>query len=107
MKRLLLFALFVAAIAGHAATPQRPNFVFVLGEGHGWSSTAVQMDDATPNSKSTFVRTPNLEKLALAGMRFANFYAPSPRCTPSRVAIFTGKSPAQLHMTVINDIPPP
>ena len=67
----------------------------------------MQMDDAVPASKSAFVRTPNLENLAAGGMRFANFYAPSPRCTPSRVAIFTGKSPAQLHMTVINDIPPP
>ena len=67
-----------------AAPP--PNFVFILGEGHGWSSTSVQMDDAVPASKSAFVRTPNLEKLAAGGMRFANFYAPSPRCTPSRAA---------------------
>ena len=80
-----------------------PNFVFILGEGHGLSSTSVQMDDAVPASKSAFVRTPNLEKLAAGGMRFANFYAPSPRCTPSRVAIFTGKSPAQLRMTFINE----
>jgi arylsulfatase A len=61
------------------------------------------MGDAMPQSKSAFVRTPNLEKLAADGMRFANFYAPSPRCTPSRVAIFTGKSPAQLHMTFIGE----
>jgi arylsulfatase A-like enzyme len=81
----------------------RPNFVLVLGEGHGWSSTSVQIDDAVPGSKSTVVRTPNLEKLAQGGMRFANFYAASPRCTPSRAAIFTGKSPAQLHMTFVNE----
>jgi len=81
----------------------RPNFVFILGEGHGWSSTSVQMDDTVPGSKSAFVRTPNFEKLAQGGMRFANFYAPSPRCTPSRASLFTGKSPAQLHMTFINE----
>ena len=86
-----------------AATPSRPNFVFILGEGHGWSSTSVRMGDAVPESRSTFVRTPNVEKLAQTGMRFANFYAPSPRCTPSRVALFTGKSPAQLHMTFIGE----
>ena len=103
MKRLLLCALFAAATVLRAATPQQPNFVFILGEGHGWSSTGVQMDDAAPGSKSAFVRTPNLEKLAQAGMRFANFYAPSPRCTPSRASLFTGKSPAQLHMTFINE----
>jgi arylsulfatase A-like enzyme len=86
-----------------ATTPQRPNFVFILGEGHGWSSTSVRMDDAVPESKSSFVRTPNFEKLAQGGMRFANFYAPSPRCTPSRATFFTGKSPAQLHMTFISE----
>jgi len=107
MRSLLWFlSLAVAALLAtpvHAATAQPPNFVFILGEGHGWSSTSVQMDDAVPASKSAFVRTPNLEKLAQGGMRFANFYAPSPRCTPSRVSIFTGKSPAQLHMTFINE----
>ncbi|MEI7899779.1 MAG: sulfatase-like hydrolase/transferase [bacterium] len=87
----------------HAADTPRPNFVFVLGEGHGWSSTSVQMDDAVPASKSAFVRTPNIEKLAQGGMRFANFYAPSPRCTPSRATFFTGKSPAQLHMTFVGE----
>ena len=100
----LLTALLLAPLAAlHAATPQQPNFVFILGEGHGWSSTSVRMDDAVPESRSSFVRTPNFEKLAQAGMRFANFYAPSPRCTPSRVTFFTGKSPAQLHMTFIGE----
>jgi hypothetical protein len=31
--------------------------LFVLGEGHGWSSTSVQMDDAVPGSKSARLRT--------------------------------------------------
>lgn len=103
MKRLLFVALLTAVTVLQAATPQHPNFVFILGEGHGWSSTSVQMDEAVPASKSSFVRTPHIEKLAQEGMRFANFYAPSPRCTPSRVSYFTGKSPAQLGMTFINE----
>ena len=100
----LAFGLVVlCALCGQALAVEKPNFVVILGEGHGWSSTSVQMDDAVPASKSAFVRTPNLEKLAQSGMRFANFYAASPRCTPSRAAIFTGKSPAQLHMTFVNE----
>ena len=63
----------------------------------------MQMDDAVPSSKSADVVTPNLETLAQGGMRFANFYAASPRCTPSRAAIFTGKSPAALHMTFVGE----
>jgi arylsulfatase A len=92
-----------SAPADSVAPPARPNFVVVLGEGHGWTSTSVQMDDAVPESRSDYVRTPNLEKLAQAGMRFANFYAPSPRCTPSRAAYFTGIGPAKLHMTFVGE----
>jgi len=97
----LLYTTLSAAAPGPQAL--RPNFVLVLGEGHGWGSTSVPMDDAVPQSKSAFVRTPNLEKLAQAGMRFARFYAPSPRCTPSRATFFTGISPAQLHMTFVGE----
>ena len=71
-------------------------FIFLLAfdaiaaEAHGWASTSVQMDDAVPNSKSTLAQTPNLEKLSTGGMKFANSYSASPRCTPTRAALFTG-----------------
>ncbi len=103
LGRALLLLVSGAAMTLGAAGPARPNFVFVLGEGHGWSSTSVPMDDAVPESKSAVVRTPNLEALARGGMRFANFYAPSPRCTPSRAAFVTGQSPARLHMTFVGE----
>lgn len=99
----LTFMLLAPLAALHSAVSSKPNFVVVLGEGHGWSSTSVQMDDAVPASKSATVSTPNLETLAKDGMRFADFYAASPRCTPSRAALFTGKSPAALHMTFVGE----
>lgn len=89
-----------AAIGAQAAN--RPNFVFILGEAQGWSSMSFKMNPDNPRSKSDFYYTPNLARIAEGGMRFSRFYAPSPRCTPSRAAYFTGKSPAQLHMTFIN-----
>jgi len=81
------------------ALSRRPNFVIIMGEAQGWAPSSVQMDDAVPGSKSTLAKTPALEKLAADGMRFASFYAASPRCTPTRVALFTGKCPTALHMT--------
>ena len=93
-------SLFVNAVT---AASKAPNFLFIIGEGQGWSSLSVPMDDRWPNSKSDLQLTPNLDRIAKGGMRFANFYAPSPRCTPSRAAYFTGVSPAQLHMTFVNE----
>lgn len=83
------------------AAQRPPNFIILLGEGQGWNSTSVQMNDAVPASKSNFIQTPNLERLAKEGMRFANAYAASPRCTPSRAALLTGKTAAALHMTFV------
>lgn len=102
MKQNVLFTVLLLSAASYGSAAG-PNFVVVLGEGHGWSSTSVQMDDAVPESKSVVARTPNLERLAQGGMRFANFLAPSPRCTPSRAALLIGKSPAQLHMTFVGE----
>jgi arylsulfatase A-like enzyme len=88
-------------VAQRRAAPRQPNFIILLGEGQGWNSTSVQMDDDVPASKSSFIQTPNLERLAQEGMRFANAYAASPRCTPSRAALLMGKTPALLRMTFI------
>ncbi|MCX6865024.1 MAG: sulfatase-like hydrolase/transferase, partial [Verrucomicrobia bacterium] len=107
MRQAMLLALtFLLAnppAAPGAVVSAPPNFVLILGEGHGWSSTSVPMDAAVPASKSSACRTPNIEKLAAGGMRLANFYASSPRCTPTRAALFTGKSPALLHMTFVGE----
>lgn len=98
-QRLALFLLVLSACTGVAGGA--PNFIVILGEGAGWTSSSVQMDDRLPASRGSGVKTPNLERLAAAGMRFSDGYAASPRCTPSRAALFTGRSPAALHMTFV------
>src|SRR6185295_13087990 len=44
-------------------------------------------------------RTPNLDRLAAQGMRFACAYSAQSICSPSRAALMTGKCPARLHLT--------
>lgn len=82
----------------------RPNFLVIMGEAQGWASMSSPMDDRNPEgSKSAFIRTPNLDALAERGIRFSDFYAASPRCTPTRAALFSGRSPAALHMTFVGE----
>jgi len=102
MKRKLCLLTLIFIALPHCKADEsstRPNFVFIQGEGQGWVSTSVQLDPNEPESKSHSFSTPNLERLATEGMRFSNYYAPSPRCTPSRATYFTGISPARLGMT--------
>jgi len=108
-RKVYALAMFASLAAGWcppakgAGANDRPNFVVIMGEAQGWASSSVQMDDTVPGSKSTLAQTPSLERLAAGGMRFANFYAASPRCTPTRAAFFTGRSPAALHMTFVGE----
>src|SRR6266851_1568474 len=97
------FVALAALSAPAVSAEERPNFVLIMGEAQGWASSSVQLDEAVPGSKSGLAHTPNLEKLAAGGMRFANFYAASPRCTPTRAALFTGRSPAALHITFVGE----
>ena len=97
-------AALLAADMGYAGVaPQPPNFVFILAEAHGWGSLSAPMDSAYSAKRGSQAQTPQLGRLAAAGMRFSRAYAPSPRCLPSRAALLTGKTPAQLHMTFVID----
>ncbi len=87
-----------------ASTP--PNIVVVLVDDQSWNGTSVQMDPNVAGSKSDYYQTPNLEQLAAEGMRFSNGYAAAPICAPTRAALQTGMSPAQLQMTDLTNVYP-
>ncbi len=59
-----------------------PNILFLMSDQH----TARLMGCAG----APFVRTPNLDRLAAQGIRFANAYCAHPHCVPSRAAMMTG-----------------
>ncbi|MFN9914933.1 MAG: sulfatase-like hydrolase/transferase, partial [Pirellulaceae bacterium] len=76
----------------------RPNIILMLSDDQGWSGLSVSMHPTIPSKGDEFY-TPNLEQLAAQGMRFTAGYAPAPVCSPTRISLQTGKSPAQLHWT--------
>jgi arylsulfatase A-like enzyme len=42
------------------------------------------------------IRTPNIDRLAVNGMKFTAFYSASPVCSPSRAALLTGRIPQRM-----------
>lgn len=64
---------------------EQPHIVLFLSDDHTWN-------DCGPYG-ATDVRTPDLDRLAAESLRFDLAFAPSPTCTPSRSAIYTGLYP--------------
>lgn len=73
-----------------------PNFIFILVDDQGWTSTSVRMEQDVPGSKSDFYETPHLERLARMGMRFSRGYSSAAICSPSRRSIQFGQTPIRL-----------
>lgn len=68
-----------------------PNIVLLVADDLGWRDLGC--------SGSTFYETPNIDRLAGEGMLFSAAYAACPVCSPTRVALMTGKAPARLDTT--------
>lgn len=72
--------------------PGAPNIVFILVDDLGWS-------DVGCYNPSTTYETPHVDQLAAQGMRFTDFYAAGPVCSPTRASILTGKYPVRTGIT--------
>jgi len=101
MKRILLTSLLIGIINSTGFSTSHPNVVLILTDDQGWGATSVLMDKDVPESRSDFIKTPNLEKFAARGIIFSDAYSPHPNCSPTRYSILTGKSPAKLKMSDI------
>jgi len=60
----------------------RPNIVFILSDQHNAKYAGY--------AGHSFVRTPNMDKLAKRGVVFTNNYSGNPVCTPGRSCLMTG-----------------
>ena len=78
---------------------QKANIILLLSDDQAWSGLSTQMHPEYSKSEHDYVETPRIEQLAQEGTRFSSAYAPSSVCSPTRVSLQTGKSPAQLHWT--------
>ena len=88
---VLLATLFAMAPAGGRAAepgpqtpPARPNIILCMTDDQGWG-------DVSYNGLKK-IRTPVLDSMAAAGLRFNRFYAQQ-SCSPTRASVMTGRLP--------------
>ena len=82
-----------------AVDDTQPNFLFLLSDDQAWNGLSCPMHPEVAGAKSAFIQTPNLARLANQGMRFSAAYSPASVCSPTRISLQTGKSPAQCQWT--------
>lgn len=87
MKFRLLPALAAALITPllppAGAAEARPNFILILADDMGYADLSVYGNDR--------YKTPHLDALARSGLRFTDFHANGPVCSPTRAALVTGR----------------
>ncbi len=95
MKHQPLFLLFaialtyqsIACVVGATKAPgsSQPNFIVIFCDDLGYGDLACFGHPT--------IATPELDRMAFEGMRWTQFYAAAPVCTPSRAALLTGRLP--------------
>jgi len=63
--------------------PSKPNFVFILTDDQAWNVLG-------RDGRYTFLKTPNIDRIADEGMVFKNAFVTTSLCGPSRACFMTG-----------------
>src|ERR1700748_428939 len=84
------------AQAQQAAAPSgaKPNILVIMGDDVGWFNIGAYHQGIMSG------KTPNLDKLAAAGIRFTDYYAEA-SCTAGRANFITGELPIRTGMTTV------
>lgn len=93
MKQIILYctlSVFVLVSCQNnkkESIPASPNIILFLADDMGYADLGCYGSN---------IRTPHINELAEKGLRFTNFYAAAPNCSPSRAAILTGRFSARV-----------
>ncbi|WP_342991110.1 MULTISPECIES: sulfatase family protein [Bacteroides] len=88
MKTLKSFLMIGVTLPTTMLAQERPNILYIMTD----QQTATAMSCAGNKN----LQTPNMDKLAQRGVRFANAYCALPLSGPSRASMFTGHTPGEV-----------
>lgn len=80
---VVLISCLIALSAAETSAADRPNIVLIMADDMGYECLSA--------NGSLDYKTPNIDVLAAAGLRFEHCYS-QPICTPSRVKLMTGQT---------------
>ena len=83
-NQILLYLSIMLFVPFSAARSAQPNMIFLLTDDQGWGDVAY---NGHPKLK-----TPALDAMSKAGIRFDRFYAAASVCSPTRVTCLTGRN---------------
>ena len=86
ISTFLLFSLLAASLGART-----PNFIVIFCDDLGYGDLGSFGNPA--------IETPNLDRMALEGQKWTQFYSADPICTPSRAGLLTGRYPIRNGMT--------
>lgn len=86
-KKILTSAIGLSLLAGSAMVQasEQPNLVIFYVDDLGYGDLS--------SYGHPIVKTPAIDKLAEEGIRYTQYYAPAPLCSPSRAGMLTGRTP--------------
>ncbi|MEX0324218.1 MAG: sulfatase [Puniceicoccaceae bacterium] len=88
MRLSILFLFYFYLTLGLLAD-SRPNIILIMLDDSGWTDFGCY---------GSQIETPNIDHFASEGMRFTDYHAAAPNCSPSRAGILTGRTPSRLGM---------
>lgn len=81
-------SLAVVLLLAPAASARQPNVLLIVADDLGWRDIGYHDSDT---------RTPNLDRLARAGVRLERHYV-YPTCSPTRCGLLTGRNPSRFNI---------
>lgn len=90
---LLSLSILLTGSCKQQSDQQKPNVIFILADDLGYNDLSCYRNAHPQHSdQPPTLETSAIDELAEEGMRFTDFYAGAPVCSPSRAALITGRN---------------